>query len=260
MLAVLDENDHAYPYSVATLDVFARGARLGRGVVAVGDHAALGDLPPRLAARPLRVSGGPKVNVPFDLPQITLNSLSMRILNAAILGIQTHGGEVKHYDSFVYPLDVIDNWNRGYGRRGFTQYQFVIPFEDGPRKMRAILEAILSSGQLPFLNVLKRFGKESGGVLSFPREGYTFAIDFPIRAGTDALLRRLDAMVLDAGGRVYLGKDSVLDAAMFRAMYPQIDRWFETKAKYDPHGVFASDLGRRVGLVPPPPAPAGSAS
>lgn len=181
----------------------------------------------------------------------------MRILNAVILGIQTLGADVGHYEGFVYPLDKIANWNRGYGRRGFTQYQFVIPFEDGLRNMRAILEAILTSGQLPFLNVLKRFGKESGGVLSFPREGYTFAIDFPIRTGTDALLKRLDAMVLDAGGRVYLGKDSFLDAPMFRAMYPQIDRWLETKAKYDPQGVFASDLGRRVGLVR---APAGSAS
>jgi FAD/FMN-containing dehydrogenase len=257
MLAVLDESDHTFPYSVATLDVFAKGARLGRGVVAVGNHAALADLPPRFAAHPLLVSGGPKVNVPFDLPEITLNPLSMRFLNAVILGIQTLGADVGHYEGFVYPLDKIANWNRGYGRRGFTQYQFVIPFEDGLRNLRAILEAILTSGQLPFLNVLKRFGKESGGVLSFPREGYTFAIDFPIRAGTDALLKRLDAMVLDAGGRVYLGKDSFLDAPTFRAMYPQIDRWLETKAKYDPRGVFASDLGRRVGLVR---APAGSAS
>ena len=89
--------------------------------------------------------------------------------------------------------------------------------------MREILTAILSSGELPFLNVLKRFGKESGGLLSFPREGYTLAIDFPIRANTVALLRRLDAMVLDAGGRVYLGKDSYLEAATFRAMYPALD-------------------------------------
>jgi decaprenylphospho-beta-D-ribofuranose 2-oxidase len=96
---------------------------------------------------------------------------------------------------------------------------------------------------------LKRLGKESGGVLSFPREGYTLAIDFPIRKNTIALLRRLDAMVLEAGGRIYLGKDSYVDAATFRAMYPQVDRWLATKAKYDPHGIFTSDLGRRVGLV-----------
>jgi decaprenylphospho-beta-D-ribofuranose 2-oxidase len=116
--------------------------------------------------------------------------------------------------------------------------------------MREILSTILSSGELPFLNVLKRFGKESAGVLSFPREGYTFAIDFPIRTNTVALLRRLDAMVLEAGGRIYLGKDSYVEAATFRAMYPEIDRWLAIKAKYDPRGVFTSDLGRRVGLCP----------
>jgi decaprenylphospho-beta-D-ribofuranose 2-oxidase len=88
-------------------------------------------------------------------------------------------------------------------------------------------------------------------VLSFPREGYTFAIDFPIRANTVALLRRLDAMVLAAGGRVYLGKDSYVEAATFRAMYPgAVDRWLALKAKYDPRNVFTSDLARRVGLVP----------
>ena len=125
-----------------------------------------------------------------------------------------------------------------------------IPFADGLPRMREILGAILSAGELPVLNVLKRFGKESGGLLSFPCEGYTLAIDFPIRANTVALLRRLDAMVLAAGGRVYLGKDAYLEAATFRAMYPALDRWLAIKAKYDPEGVFTSDLGRRVGLVP----------
>jgi FAD/FMN-containing dehydrogenase len=190
------------------------------------------------------------VGVPFELPELTLNRLSIRAVNAVIMRMLTGAGAFGHYEGFFYPLDKLAHWNRGYGRRGFTQYQFVIPFADGPARMRAILSAILSAGELPFLNVLKRFGKESGGVLSFPREGYTLAIDFPIRAGTVALLRRLDQMVLDAGGRIYLGKDSYVEPAMFRAMYPAIDRWLVTKAKYDPGNVFTSDLGRRVGLVP----------
>ncbi len=117
--------------------------------------------------------------------------------------------------------------------------------------MRKLLQVILSAGELPFLNILKRMGKESGGLLSFPREGYTFAIDFPIRPGTVALLRRLDAMILDAGGRIYLGKDSYVEPETFRAMYPRLDEWLAIKAKYDPRGVFTSDLGRRVGLVAP---------
>ena len=248
MMAALDEHDHAFPYSVATLDVFATGARLGRGVLTVGDHARLSDLPPRLAANPLKVSGPPKITVPFELPDLTLNPLSMRLVNAVIQRIQASAAPLGHYEAFFYPLDKIAEWNRGYGRRGFTQYQFVIPFENGVAEMRRILTAILSSGELPFLNVLKRLGKESGGVLSFPREGYTFAIDFPIRQNTPVLLKRLDAMVIDAGGRIYLGKDSYTDAATFRTMYPEVEGWLETKAKYDPDRVFTSNLGRRVGL------------
>jgi decaprenylphospho-beta-D-ribofuranose 2-oxidase len=253
MLAALEENDRAFSYSVATLDVTATGARLGRGVLAVGEHATRAELPARLAADPLRVSGPPKLTVPFELPELTLNPLTIRVLNALIQRRLRSAPPFGHYEGFFYPLDIIAHWNRGYGRRGFAQYQFVIPFADGPRRMREILGVILSSGELPFLNVLKRFGKESGGVLSFPREGYTFAIDFPIRARTVALLHRLDAMVLDAGGRVYLGKDSYLEAATFRAMYPAIDRWLAVKAKYDPRGVFTSDLARRVGLAPAAP-------
>ncbi|NYF80284.1 FAD-binding oxidoreductase [Granulicella arctica] len=249
MLTALDEHDDTFPYSVATLDVLATGAHLGRGVLTLGDHASLDDLPSQLAADPLRISGPPKLTVPFELPEFTLNPLSIRLVNAVIQRIQASAAPIGHYESFFYPLDKIARWNRGYGCRGFTQYQFVIPFTDGPSRMREILTAILSSGELPFLNVLKRLGKESGGVLSFPQEGYTFAIDFPIRRNTAALLRRLDAMVLDAGGRIYLGKDSYVEASTFRTMYPALDNWLATKAKYDPHCVFTSNLGRRVGLV-----------
>jgi FAD/FMN-containing dehydrogenase len=251
MLQALDENDATFPYSVATLDVFATGADLGRGVIALGDHATLADLPPELRANPLAISGPPKLSLPFDLPDFTLNPLTMRVVNAVIQQIQSGANGIGHYEKFFYPLDKIGNWNRGYGKRGFTQYQFVIPFENGLAQMRSILTTILSSGELPFLNVLKRMGKASGGVLSFPREGYTFAIDFPVRPTTPALLQRLDRMVIDAGGRTYLGKDAYTDAATFRTMYPEVDGWLQTKAKYDPQGVFTSDQGRRVGLSGP---------
>jgi FAD/FMN-containing dehydrogenase len=249
MLAALDEADQSFPYSVATLDVFATGARLGRGVVVAGEHARRDELPPAAARDPLRVSPPAHLSVPFELPALTLNRLSMRVVNAFIQQRLARTKPIAHYDGFFYPLDMLLHWNRGYGKPGFTQYQFVIPFDDGLARMRAILTTMLSSGELPFLNVLKRMGKESGGTLSFPRPGYTFAIDFPVRRNTAALLRRLDAMVLDAGGRVYLAKDSYVDAPTFRAMYPDLDRWLAVKAKYDPNGVFTSDLARRVGLV-----------
>ena len=191
MLATLEEQDHLSPYSVATIDVFATGARLGRGVVNVGDHATLAELPAPFQAEPLRGAKVSKLTVPFDLPEFTLNPLSMRIVNAVIMGIQSNSRAYGHFEGFFYPLDILAHWNRGYGRRGFTQYQFVIPFENGARRLRELLTAILSAGELPFLNVLKRMGKSSGSPLSFPREGFTLAIDFPIRRNTRALLKRV---------------------------------------------------------------------
>jgi FAD/FMN-containing dehydrogenase len=250
MLAALEESDREFPYSVATLDVTATGRHLGRGVLSVGEHAEASELPRELAAAPLCTSKRARFSVPFELPEMTLNPLTIRLVNRAILWIQGNARSFSHYDDFVYPLDMINNWNRGYGSNGFTQYQFVIPFgADGLRHTRKILDTIMTSGQLPFLNIFKRMGRESGGLLSFPQEGYTLAIDFPIRKHTISLVRRLDAMVLEAGGRIYLGKDSYVEASSFRAMYPSLDRWLEIKSKYDPYGVFTSNLARRVGLI-----------
>jgi FAD/FMN-containing dehydrogenase len=153
-----------------------------------------------------------------------------------------------HYDSFFYPLDMINDWNRGYGKRGFIQYQFVIPLKNGKENIRELLTEITKSKCIPFLNVLKRFGKGQGGLLSFPFEGYTFAIDFPITPYLKPFTRKLDKMVLEMGGRIYLGKDAYLDEATFKAMYPRHKEWLEIKKKYDPDNVFSSDLSRRIGL------------
>jgi FAD/FMN-containing dehydrogenase len=249
MLEALHENDATSPYSVAWIDPLATGARLGRGVLTVGEHARLDDLPRAKRRAPLAIAPPPSVVVPFELPSRSLNPVTVRLLNVAIEQVQAHGAAIAHYEKFFYPLDAIGKWNRGYGRGGFTQYQFVIPFDDGPRRMREILERIARSGHVPFLNVLKRFGPEDQGLLSFPFEGYTFAIDFPIRDGLAAFLRGLDELVLDAGGRVYLGKDAFLSAEVFERMYPRLARFREVKAKYDPEGVFTSNLARRVGLA-----------
>jgi decaprenylphospho-beta-D-ribofuranose 2-oxidase len=249
MLEAFEENDADYPYSVAYVDPVATGPRLGSGVLTVGDHAALDELPRALSSHPRWVADPAKLTVPFELPEFALNPVSIRALNVVVKWVLANAGQFAHYEKFFYPLDAIGHWNRGYGRRGFTQYQFVVPLREGYERMRGILKTIVSSGSLPFLNVLKKLGREGGGILSFPCEGYTLAIDFPIRTDTAALIARLDAMVLDAGGRVYLGKDAFLEPSTFRAMYPQVDAWLRTKAKYDPDGVFVSDLARRVGLV-----------
>lgn len=249
MLDVLDEYNSVYPYSVAYADPIATGNRLGQGVISFGEHAKPSELPAKLAKNPLALGGPQRLVVPFMLPTFTLNALTRRIVNFAAKASLAYKGEFGHYQAFFYPLDAIGHWNRGYGKRGFTQYQYVIPLEDGYRRMRQIFETIVSSGNMPFLNVLKRLGPSSGGVLSFPDTGYTFAIDFPVRDTTLALTRRLDAMVLDAGGRIYLGKDAFIDAETFAKMYPNaINTWHELKRKYDPDNAFVSDLGKRVGL------------
>lgn len=249
LVDAFERYDATMPYSVAWIDPLATGKKLGRGVLTVGDHARLEDLSPGLRAHPRRISPPSPVVVPVDLPEFALNGLTLRMLNLVIGQVQAHGGKIAHYEKFFYPLDAIGEWNRGYGARGFTQYQFVIPLEDGPARMREILERIAKSGNLPFLNVLKKFGKAQEGHLSFPFEGYTFAIDFPIGDGLPVLLHELDAMVVDAGGRVYLGKDAFVRPATLEKMYPRLAEWRAVKAKYDPETVFRSMLSERVGLT-----------
>ncbi|MEM6954625.1 MAG: FAD-binding oxidoreductase [Myxococcota bacterium] len=248
LLDALDEYHHL-PYSVAWVDSLATGRRLGRGVLTVGEHALMDDLSPARQRAPLAVSDPSPLVLPFEMPSGALNAGTIRILNFVLDQVQRHGAAIAHYEKFFYPLDFVGEWNRGYGKKGFTQYQFVIPMEDGRRNIRTLLETIASSGQAPFLNVLKRFGPEEAETsLSFPFEGYTFAIDFPVRRGLEDLLKKLDERVVQMGGRIYLGKDAFVDAAMLARMYPRLDRWREVKARYDPNGRFASSLSRRVGL------------
>ena len=249
--ALLDALDahHHLPYSVAWVDSLATGRALGRGVLTAGDHATLGDLPPPLRANPLAVSDPSPLVLPFSLPGAALNAATIRLLNVILDQVQRRAGSIAHYEKFFYPLDFVGDWNRGYGPQGFTQYQFVIPLGGGRAHIRELLELIASSGQAPFLNVLKRFGPERPETtLSFPMEGYTFAIDFPVRPGLEALLRRLDQRVLEMGGRVYLAKDAFLGRETFEGMYPRLDEWRRVKERYDPASRFSSSLGRRLGL------------
>lgn len=247
LIEAFETYDARYPYSVAWIDPLATGKTLGRGVLTVGEQLPLAELPKRLQKNPLVVAPPSKLSVPFEMPGFALNDLTVRILNVVLEQVQAGGRPVAHYEKFFFPLDFVGEWNRGYGPKGFTQYQFVIPLENGPENMRRILEKIAKSDQVPFLNVLKKFGKEHG-LLSFPFEGYTFAIDFPIRDGLDRLVREIDEMVMAAGGRIYLGKDAFCDASTLRTMYPRLGEWLELKKKFDPNNEFTSNLGRRVGL------------
>jgi decaprenylphospho-beta-D-ribofuranose 2-oxidase len=247
MLEALEKYDHEYNYSVAWIDALAKGKKLGSGVLTLGNAAKLADLPEKLKSEPLKLHATGKLAVPFFFPSFALNGLTVRILNKVIAFVQNSPKEFVHYEKFFFPLDAINNWNKGYGKRGFIQYQFVIPEENGKQHLKEILEMIADSGCTPFLNVFKRMG-EGQGILSFPFKGYTLAIDFPMTEQLKTFTPKLDAKVLAAGGRLYLGKDGLLDEAMFKQMYPQYQQWLAVKKKYDPAGEFSSNISRRLGL------------
>jgi decaprenylphospho-beta-D-ribofuranose 2-oxidase len=249
MLEALDKYDHEYNYSVAWIDALAKGNKLGSGVLTLGNSAKLQELPDKLKANPLKLHTASKLSVPIFLPSFALNGFTVRILNRVIAFVQNSPKEFVHYEKFFFPLDAINNWNRGYGKRGFIQYQFVIPEKDGKKNLTEILEMIAGSNCTPFLNVFKRMG-DGQGILSFPFAGYTLAIDFPVTKALLSFTPKLDAKVLEAGGRLYLGKDALLEEKMFKAMYPQYTEWLAIKQKYDPANKFGSNISRRLGLTP----------
>ncbi len=225
-----------WPYTVAWVDCLASGRSLGRGLFNRGRHAPDGDLLPH--------AGKVRAKVPLDAPSSLLGPATVRLFNA-IYARQPAGGETKRvpYDSFLYPLDGIADWNRLYGRPGFYQHQSVVPMAAAPRALQRLLELTSRERQGSFLVVLKLFGpRASPGILSFPREGATFALDLPNRGGaTRRLLDQMAETVLEAGGRLYPAKDATMTGPQFRAGFP---RWREVEALRDP--AMSSSFWRRV--------------
>lgn len=233
-------------YTVAWIDSMASGAQLGRGIAMNGHHAAMEELPSSFHRS---IKPGRRHTIPFDFPAWALNSLSISAFNSRYY--KREGGRrhpfLSDYDSYFFPLDAIANWNRMYGRRGFVQYQCVIPDSSSFEGIRKLLEALTDSRFPSFLAVLKRLGPQGSGLLSFPLAGYTLALDLPIRdKGLFALLNKLDEIVLQHGGRVYLAKDARLSPESFRAMYPRFEEWLKTKNTVDPQHRFSSSLSRRL--------------
>lgn len=216
-IATFEESQDA-TYSVAWIDCLGRGETLGRSLVMLGEHATRADLSPVQARRPFETGTKRKRSVPFDFPSFTLNRLSVMAFNKLYYwqGARKAGVEIVDWDSYFYPLDAILAWNRIYGRKGFAQFQCVLPLAESERGLSALLEEIAETGSGSFLAVLKRFGAQESP-FSFPMEGYTLALDFPITRKTLALMERLDQITIDFGGRFYLAKDSRMTAATFRA-------------------------------------------
>ncbi len=247
LMNTLAAKDALYPYSVAWLDGTAMGDALGRGEVILGRHAEIDQLPEILQAYPYRVRYKPVHTVPFILPISLVNPWTILMFNKLHYEKSKFIKEssIQQYNTYFYPLDVVDKWNRIYGPRGFIQYQFVVPFEGGRQALTKALKICQRFNLPPSLAVLKRFG-EGNPLLSFPRPGWTLALDIPNVNGLSKLVRELDSIILDHRGRIYLGKDSSLTPSSFRKMYPEFGEWMKIKQKVDPHWRFQSDLSRRL--------------
>jgi len=252
LLALMHERDHDHRYSVAWIDLMATGRHLGRGVLTHGDHARRDELAPRQAVDPLAYDPGQRVAVPPLVPPPgVINRLTTRAFNEAWYrkAPRRRVGQIVSIPGYFHPLDMVGAWNRLYGRSGFVQYQFVVPFgaED---TLRLIIERLSAGGVPSFLAVLKRFGAANPAPLSFPAPGWTLALDVPATVDDLAgLLHRFDELVLDAGGRHYLAKDGHTTPAAIRRGYPRLDEWRAIRDAVDPAGVWASDQSRRLQLA-----------
>jgi len=217
-------SDEDYEYTVAWVDCLAKGRNLGRGIFIRGNHSDLKpgkETPSKKRTR----------RIPFDFPQFVLNGISMKLFNRLYYYSQLRKKVEKtvSYEPFFFPLDSIEEWNRIYGKRGFLQYQCVVPPEQESKNIAAILSQVSAMREGSFLAVLKKFGDiSSPGVLSFPRAGTTLTLDFPFKGGkTLRLLEELDKIVRACGGAVYPAKDARMSAESFQCYFPNWQKFAE---------------------------------
>ena len=242
--------DDEHRYSVAWVDTLATKKSLGRSVLSLGDHAGLDDLSPKQRRDPLAYQPVQRLAAPRMVPGGLLNPLTVRAFNEGWYrkAPAKPNQSIETISAFFHPLDGVADWNRIYGRRGFVQYQFVVP-DSASQMIPRVLERLADERVPAFLTVLKRFGDANPGMLSFPSRGWTLAVDIP--AGVDDLDETLDEFddeVVEAGGRVYLAKDSRMHPRHLPAMYPRLAEFRAVREEVDPEGRCASNLSRRLGL------------
>ncbi|MEE9388570.1 MAG: FAD-binding oxidoreductase [Paracoccaceae bacterium] len=235
-LSVLDTS--SADYNVGWIDATATGDNLGRGILEEGEITS-GVSP----------TSGKSREVPFNAPHWALSAPIVRLFNAAYFRRVPATGRtsVKPISEPFFPLDKIHNWNRLYGKRGFHQFQCVVPVDQAPA-LRKMLDMIANSGLASPLAVLKRMGDGRAGYMSFPMEGYTLAVDFPNRPRAVSLIAQLERMTSDAAGRIYFAKDATCSAEQARAMYPEHEKWLKAVSKADPDAAMTTDLIRRLKL------------
>lgn len=249
LMSALDESEGKYQYSVAWLDFLARGKNLGRAVLMLGNHAKKAHLPTPKISDPLTIKKKRHLSVPFNFPDFVLNPVSVTMFNAVFYAAHpTAEGKIVDYNSYFYPLDAILNFNRLYGKRGLVQYQIIFP-KESRHGLIEVIERLNKSSRASFLAVVKRTGPGNPGLLSHPMEGYLLNLDIPMRNGLVEFLHRLDEYVVENGGRLYLGKDAVMRADTFAAMYPKKDEFLAIKQRLDPEHRLSSTMARRIGLA-----------
>lgn len=238
-----------YTYSVAWIDCLQKGKDFGRSILILGEHATVNDLPEEQKKDPLKLPRKKQINFPINLPWWVLNTFTVKAFNFLYYAKNTRKeiNNVVSYEPFFYPLDAILHWNRGYGSKGFVQYQFVVPMH-ARQGLVEIMQKISDAGMGSFLAVLKVFGKQDS-LISFPAEGYTLALDFPVRKGLMEFLDQLDEIVLKYGGRLYMSKDARMKPGMLEAGYPRLQHFKDIIRKYNPNYKFRSIQSDRLRLT-----------
>ena len=235
------ESNNNATYSVAWIDSLSKGKSLGRSVIMLGEHAEQGGL---------TIDIRQKVSVPFSAPSVMFNSLIMKAFNTAYWHKSKHNlSQTVALMPYFYPLDTVGKWNRFYGKKGFLQFQCVLPKIDGVANMRTLLTQISNSGEGSFLAVLKQFGTVNENLLSFPIEGYTLALDFKVSETAIKTVKKLEDMVVHMGGRLYLTKDAVMQESTFKATYPNWEKFESVREQYGAVGKFQSAQSKRLGLA-----------
>lgn len=248
IIRLFEEYSH-YTYSVAWIDCLKKGKNFGRSILILGEHASLAELNASQAKAPLQLPKKKQIIFPFNLPSWVLNVFTVKAFNFLYYAknLKREINKIVSYEPFFYPLDAILHWNRGYGRNGFVQYQFVLPLE-AKQGLIEILQRISDKGLGSFLAVLKIFGKQES-IISFPKEGYTLALDFPVKKGLMEFLDELDAVVLKYGGRLYMSKDARMKADVLEKGYPELEKFKSIVKKYNPDGRIQSIQSDRLFLT-----------
>jgi decaprenylphospho-beta-D-ribofuranose 2-oxidase len=248
VIRLFEEYRH-YTYSVAWIDCLKKGKHFGRSILMLGEHAAIEGLDEKKKKDPLSLPKKRQIIFPFTLPSFVLNQFAVKAFNFLFYAknLKRESNTIVSYEPFFYPLDAILHWNRGYGKKGFVQYQFVLPLES-KQGLIEILKKISDKGLGSFLAVLKVFGKQDD-LISFPKEGFTLALDFPVRKGLFEFLDELDKIVLYYGGRIYLSKDARMKSEIFWEGYSNAQKFSELVKKYNPSFKFNSMQARRLHIT-----------